>query len=547
MAKNIVTIDGIPVYQALVEAEGDTGMLRISLVDDPAVQSNFLAFKKEAPERAQLYAVQDEEKRLVLGVVMRADYPIYRRDGDFEYYIIYKADTIRTMAEKYLVEGRQNEVNTMHEEGSDVEGVQMVQYFIKGAGLSPDGFEDIADGSLFAEFHVVNDDVWAAIKDGTYKGFSLEGIFDAVPEDNKDYVEAVVEAVAGKFSNEKPNQKNKKMAKFKGLMGRILRAVLEFGNVTTDKGVLAWDGEEDLKAGDAVYLVDENGERSTPEDGVYTTADGKAITVTGGKVASIDDASAEVAPTEGEKPAEGEQAAEETPAEGKSVATDKGNLEWDGEDDLKAGDAVYITDEEGNRNAAPDGDYTTEDGKVIVVVDGKVAEIKDASAEVAPQEENTAVAKFHRIVAAFSESYEDKYKKIYEAIKGLGFDPYGYIAEAGDDFAVFETWTDTGCKYTRFDVSWDADGNAVVSNPTGVKLAFVPVDEPAPVPADEFSRVKGEKEAAEAEVVKLKAQLTEAQRKPAAMSAHDQIVSDGERESTGSKGMDAIARYMAAK
>jgi hypothetical protein len=460
MAKNIVTIDGIPVYQALVEAEGDTGMLRSSLVDDPAVQSNFLAFKKETPERAQLYAVQDEEKRLVLGVVMRADYPIYRRDGDFEYYIIYKADTIRTMAEKYLVEGRQNEVNTMHEEGSEVEGVQMVQYFIKGAGLSPDGFTDIADGSLFAEFHVVNDDVWAAIKDGTYKGFSLEGIFDAVPEDNKDYVEAVVEAVAGKFSNEKPNQNNKKMAKFKGLMGRILRAVLEFGNVTTDKGVLAWDGEEDLKAGDAVYLVDENGERSTPEDGVYTTADGKAITVTGGKVASFDDAAAEVAPTE-----ETEEAAEETPAEGKSVATDKGSLEWDGEDDLKAGDEVFIKDEEGNRTAAPDGDYTTEDGKVIVVVDGKVAEIKDASAEVAPQEE----------------------------------DELARTREAKD---------------------------AAEAKVAGLEAKVAEL---------------------EAEVESLKAKLTEAQRKPAAMSAHDQIVSDGERESTGSKGMDAIARLMAAK
>jgi hypothetical protein len=547
MAKNIVTIDGIPVYQALVEAEGDTGMLRISLVDDPAVQSNFLAFKKAAPERAQLYAVQDEEKRLVLGVVMRADYPIYRRDGDFEYYIIYKADTIRTMAEKYLVEGRQNEVNTMHEEGSDVEGVQMVQYFIKGAGLSPDGFTDIADGSLFAEFHVVNDDVWAAIKDGTYKGFSLEGIFDAVPEDNKDYVEAVVEAVAGKFSNEKPNQKNKKMAKFKGLMGRILRAVLEFGNVTTDKGVLAWDGEEDLKAGDAVYLVDENGERSTPEDGVYTTADGKAITVTGGKVASIDDAAAEVAPTDGEKPAEGEQAAEETPAEGKSVATDKGSLEWDGEDDLKAGDEVFITDEEGNRTAAADGDYKTEDGKTIVVVDGKVAEIKDAEAEVAPQQEQ--MSRIQRIAVAFSESYDEKIRKIFDAIVALGFDPYGWLAEAGDDYAIFSSWVDTqsAYTYTRFDVAWDAEGNAVVSNPTEVKPAYVPVAEEAPVPAQEFARVKGEKETAEARVTELERQLAEAKQKPAAMSAHQEVQESEAGAKTGNRGLDNISRIMSAK
>ena len=67
---------------------------------------------------------------------------------------------------------------------TDVEGVQMVQYFIKDSarGVNPEGFADVADGSLFAEFHVLNDDVWAAIKAGTYNGFSLEGVFDFIPE-----------------------------------------------------------------------------------------------------------------------------------------------------------------------------------------------------------------------------------------------------------------------------------------------------------------------------------------------------------------------------
>ena len=55
---DIVTIDGIPVYQALVDS-ADTGMMRISLVDDPAVQSDFLAFANQKPARVQMYAVQD--------------------------------------------------------------------------------------------------------------------------------------------------------------------------------------------------------------------------------------------------------------------------------------------------------------------------------------------------------------------------------------------------------------------------------------------------------------------------------------------------------
>ena len=130
-----------------------------------------------------------------------------------EYYIIYKAEEIRKMAEKYLLEGRQNDVNLMHQEGSDVDGVQMVQYFIKGDGIQVDGFDDCADGSLFGEFHVVNDDIWAEIKAGTYKGFSLEGVFDLVPEQNKDEIQAIVDSLDGAFKRLFKNYKN--MSKLK--------------------------------------------------------------------------------------------------------------------------------------------------------------------------------------------------------------------------------------------------------------------------------------------------------------------------------------------
>ena len=160
----IVTIGGIPVYDAVISDE-ETGMFKISLVDDPAVMSNFQAF--DAQRKPMLYAISDEDKRLVRGCIMRADFPIYRNDKSMgEYYVIYKAETIRQMAEKYLKEGRQNDFNTMHEEGSDVEGIQMVQCFIKGDGIQVDGFDECAAGSLFGEFHVVNDDVWAEIKAG---------------------------------------------------------------------------------------------------------------------------------------------------------------------------------------------------------------------------------------------------------------------------------------------------------------------------------------------------------------------------------------------
>ena len=362
----MVTIDGFPVFDVFVTDE-DTGMLKISLVDEPAVMSDFLAF--DSHRRMQMYSVQDEEKRLLLGVVARANFPIYRKDERLgEYFIVFKPETIRKMAEKYLAESRQNNVNLMHGKDTDVEGVQMVQWFIQdsGKGIVPAGF-DVPDGSLFAEFHVLNDEVWKAVKDGTYKGFSLEGFFDMAPEHEVQEVADMVEDCDGMFSRIMKkahsilNEQNmSKIDRFKAALAKFFAAL---GNVSTDKGVLSWDGDEDLKAGDEVFILDGGGNRAVPEDGDYITTDAKTIVVAEGRVAEIKDPEAEVETEFGK------------------VDTDKGILSWEGEEDLKAGDAVFI-----DGNPAPDGEYQTEDGKVIVVVDGVVAEIKDSQAEVGPEE-----------------------------------------------------------------------------------------------------------------------------------------------------------------
>ena len=519
---NIVTIDGIPVYQALADEEG-CGMLRISLVDNPAVESNFLTFAKQ--RRPIMYAVQDEEKRLVLGVVMRADFPIYRRDEQdgkkVEYYIVYKADTIRTMAEKYLAQNRQNLVNLMHENGTDQEGIQMVQYFIKGNGIAPDGFDDISDGSLFAEFHVTNEEVWNAIKDGTYKGFSLEGVFDLKPEEDKGFVEEIVDSLDGIFSRIFKHQKRYEKMKKKGLLARLAKALVEMGNITTDKGILAWDGEEDLKAGDAVYIEDEEGNRTAAPDGDYVTEDKKTIVVVDGKVSEINDPAAEIAPSVSTEAV-------------KAIETDKGKLEWDNEDeDLKEGDAVYVTDEEGNRKPAADGEYTTEDGKVITVVDGKVASITDPKAEVAADQ------KFARVAQALQESFNEKERKLYDAIMALGFS-YPWIIEAGEDFVIACVWGETeGDVYYRFNVrEWTEEGKPVLENGIKVVPAYITPEEKEAA-EENLRAVTLAKETAENRVAELEARVAELSRKPAAMQAHEEL-GGGEVTKTGNKGLDRL-------
>ena len=526
----IVTIGGIPVYQAVISDE-ETGMFKISLVDDPAVMSNFQAF--DATRKMQLYAIQDEEKRLVRGCIMRADFPIYRRDERMgEYYIIYKAEEIRKMAEKYLLEGRQNDVNLMHQDGSDVDGVQMVQYFIKGDGIQVDGFDECADGSLFGEFHVVNDDVWAEIKAGTYKGFSLEGVFDLVPEQDRDEIQEIVDILDGAFRNFHKSNDMSKLSRLKEILAAKLQEE-KFGNVTTDKGVLSWDGDDDLKEGDSVYVEDSEGNRTPAADGDYKTNDNKVIVVVDGKVSEIKDAEAEVAPAEGE--------------ESEFIETDKGKLEWDNEEeDLKEGDAVYVRDEEGNRVPAPDGDYTTEDGKVIKVSDGKVTEIVDDKAEVADQDlKAKLISKFHKIKEAFEESFDTKMREISNAIAAVINTENFYLVDAGEDFGVVSTWNEETYEehFIRYSITWNEDGTANAADPQEVKLMFVPVDMESPFAKgneEEMAALKAENASLKAEVAKLK-------KTPAAKPAHEVVKEEEKMSKTGYKGLDRLSRIISAK
>lgn len=372
----MATINDIPVFNAVIDGDDELGMYKISLVDDPAVMSDFQAF--DNTKKQMLYSIANEEKRLVRGVVMRANFPIYRFDyARGEYYIIYKPDVIRKMAEKYLKDGLQNSVNVMH--NTDVEGVQMVQFYIKGDGVKVEGFDEIADGSLFAEFHITNDEIWEQIKAGSYKGFSLEGWFALESADDQATLDEIANELEGKFKKLDRN----KMAKVKGLMERLRKALeVGFGNMTTDKGILAWEGDNDIAVGDDVFVEDSEGNRTPAEDGEYTNTENDVIVVAEGKVAeikSIEGTESEETEEEVAEPIAEEQAeevAEEVVVN--TIDTDKGVLSYEGE--FAVGVAVTIDGE-----PAPSDTYKTAESE-IVVEDGVVTAINEIPAEKTEEE-----------------------------------------------------------------------------------------------------------------------------------------------------------------
>lgn len=173
----------LPIYQASIDESG-TGMFCVSLVSEPAVEVSWQLFNKTQ----QTFRIQNEEQKCVLGVVMLADIPIYRFSPEMgEYYIQFSKETIEKMVQKFFKEGYQEQVDTNHSFNL-IDGIELQQAFIKNTekGISPIGFEEVPDGSLFFTYKVTSDELWNEIKTGSWTGFSLAGVFDVKEQFNKE-------------------------------------------------------------------------------------------------------------------------------------------------------------------------------------------------------------------------------------------------------------------------------------------------------------------------------------------------------------------------
>ena len=151
---------------------------------------------------AQKFAIQDEEKRIVTGAAMIADLPIYRRDDvRGEYYVVFDKESIFKIAKKWARSNKYDAVNA-HHRTPIMDGVSLFESYIidrERGVMPPKGFEEVADGSWFVSYLVDNDDVWARVKDGEFKGFSVEGVFD-FPEDKDEQILEALKEVLSKWN-----------------------------------------------------------------------------------------------------------------------------------------------------------------------------------------------------------------------------------------------------------------------------------------------------------------------------------------------------------
>jgi hypothetical protein len=189
----------LPVYKLDInEFDDETGIDFVSLVENAAIQKDFLAFS-ETPIK---FAIQDEDKRIVTGAAMIADLPIYRRDDvRGEYYVVFDKESIFKIAKKWARSNQYNSVNA-HHKTPIMNGVSLFESYIidrERGVMPPIGFEEVADGSWFVSYLIDNDDVWAKVKSGEFKGFSVEGVFD-FPEDKEEQLIEQMKEILSKWN-----------------------------------------------------------------------------------------------------------------------------------------------------------------------------------------------------------------------------------------------------------------------------------------------------------------------------------------------------------
>ena len=165
-----------PLLRFTIDGEED-GVKIISLVEFPAVKRNFIQLSEEV--KLSL----NEEKKELLGVALIPDMPIYRRDEQGEYYIVFSAESIRKIAIDFYKKLNVNMADVEHNHNIE-NGITYFQSMIidKEQGICPKAFKDLPNGTWIVGCKIDNINVWDAVKNGTVKGFSIDGIFHAEEE-----------------------------------------------------------------------------------------------------------------------------------------------------------------------------------------------------------------------------------------------------------------------------------------------------------------------------------------------------------------------------
>jgi hypothetical protein len=273
--------------------EGENKEFQIALVDEPAIESDWIAFSKKDNQFnfsttgdnfkliSRNFSIESEDKRIISGYAMIADLEIPRYDEvRGTYNVVFRKEAI----EKIWLNFQRNNLNTntniMHQTNEFAKGVFVCEsVFIdseRGA-KAHEGFEQEADGSWFISMKIENDEVWKQVKEGAFKGFSIEGRFTEEP-DSFTKIKEIINT--NKMSKQTLKDRLKEYFSANPEDANIINEVVN-EKFETAKLVDGTDitVEPAIEVGAAVVVMDADGNPIAAPIGEYELEDGRVIVV----------------------------------------------------------------------------------------------------------------------------------------------------------------------------------------------------------------------------------------------------------------------------
>lgn len=196
----------------------DSEITAISLVKYPAVEETFQYFNSD---KKPINFSADEEQRMIYGVALRADFPIYRTDGFNEYYITFSKNAVSQLAKRFMQENRNNEWTLEHDRPTD--RLTVVESWIKLSETDKSNALgiDAPVGSWVIGVYCDSNEIWQRVKNREFEGFSIESFLslDEIITDNFNKMEG----------------KEQKMAKFVETLKQFISEFLESEEPATNE------------------------------------------------------------------------------------------------------------------------------------------------------------------------------------------------------------------------------------------------------------------------------------------------------------------------
>lgn len=325
-------------YEAKYDPLKNKGVYGISLVENPAMEGLFIALSKNEIKLKEV----DKEQRILMGLVLEPNKPIYRNQNGEEFNIVFNEETIKDLSYGFFKNNSHSNSTIEHDVKQNIQGVTFTESWIVE---NPDvdkstnfGFK-YPKGSWVAVMKVDSDEVWNDyVKTGKVQGFSIDAMLS-------------LEEV--------------KLSKNQTLSGIDIwfkdSMITEGCNVQTLDGKNLPDGKYELMTEVEIEVKD-----------------GKVLNLTEIKMSNTNSLLERIllalTPTK------------EVEIKMGSIMLADGSLkiEFDGET-LSEGISCWVTADDGTKVPVPVGEHPLEDGTILVVEqEGIVKEIKPAMAEGEP-------------------------------------------------------------------------------------------------------------------------------------------------------------------